>query len=203
MQGQVKKYLDDHTEKWNTIPAIVRMKNELDENLQAIKEKLKLTGEKTQPTTETKKSLKETVSLKAAILAGSVAAYAAEAGNNTLASIADWSENGLFKLGDQEFSTPVDTLIASATASLEALADQGVTEAQLTELQTSLDDFNELVGNPRKIQIREALRKKEISELIKSNMDLLNDRMDKSMLRYKLIDPIFYEGYERSRVIVG
>lgn len=203
MQHQVKKYLDNHSEKWSAIPAIVRQKNELDENLQAIKEKLGEGDESTKPITGTKNELKEIAALKAAILAGGVAAFAAETNDPKLGEAASLSKNTLYRLSDSSFRTPIDGLIALAKEKLTELSDQGITKAQIKELETTLDDFSELVGDPRRVQIQESLRKQELSELVKSGMTLLNDRMDKSMLRYKLIDPIFYEGYERSRVIVG
>jgi hypothetical protein len=203
MQAQVKKYLDGHTEKWNNIPAIVRYKNTLDANLQAIKEKEAEAGQSTRPITESKNDLKQTAALKAAILAGALAAYAAEQDDKVLADTANVTVSGLFKLADRTFAAPIEQLIAKAIGLLTELADQGVTEDQLTELTTALDDFNELVGNPRTSRINTALANRQVSELVSDNQTLLNDKVDKTMLRYRLIDPVFYEGYERSRVMVG
>ena len=202
MQIQVKKYLDGQVNKWNSIPAINRYKNSLDENLEAIKQK-QGKGKDSVSVTQTKNELKELASFKAAILAGGVAAYAADQEDNELASVADLTVSGLNKLPEPDFRAPIDALVSAAETHLKDLADQGISKEQLTELQTTLDDFDELIGNPRQIQISSALISREISELIKASMDLLNDQLDKSMLRYKLTDPTFYEGYERSRVIVG
>lgn len=200
---QVKKYLDDSTDKWNTVPALLRYKNTLDESLQAIHEKSKEVPQNSKPVTQQKNEVKAVAALKAAILAGAVSAYAAEHGNLQLQQAADLTKSALEKMSDRSFRAPIDHLIAAARAELEALADQGVTDEQLTELETTLDDFSELIGDPRRIQISAALKSRAVSDLINEIVSLLNDQLDKSMLRYKLIDPSFYEGYERARVIVG
>ena len=203
MQQQVKKYLDSHSDKWSMIPAILRYKNELDENLQAIREKEAGNSESSQPITASKNELKETVALKTAVLAGAIAAYAAEKEDKALARVAEVSNSSLYKLSEAAFSAPVKAIIDAAKEHLKALADQGVSREQVKELETALDDFDELSGKPRSIQISSALAAKEVSELVVANQNLLSGKLDKTMLRFRLTDPLFFEGYERSRVIVG
>ncbi len=209
-----KKFLDDHSEKWSSIKAIVRYKNELDENLQAIAEKQKETVPSSKPITALKNETKEVAALKAAILAGAMAAYAAEMEDKVLEEVAGFTRASVFRLPDAEFRQPVDQLINTAREELRKekvegfdqefrLSDQGVTDEQITELETTLDDYSELLGDPRRLQINIALRNKSISELVSGTYEMIQTKLDKSMLRFKLTDPTFYEGYERARVIVG
>lgn len=67
---QTKRHLDTNPEKWNGIPAIVRYKNTLDENIQAIEEKDLQANGKTQGVTITKNDQKNQLALKTAILCG-------------------------------------------------------------------------------------------------------------------------------------
>ena len=78
----------------------------------------------------------------------------------------------------------------------------GVTKAQVTDLLTSIDDFRELVGQPRLIQSQANVAKKAAEELVENAVDILNKKMDKVMLQFKYSNPSFYEGYKRARVIV-
>ena len=88
------------------------------------------------------------------------------------------------------------------TAHLKSLAPYGVTKAQVTDLLTSIDDFRELVGQPRLIQSQANVAKKAAKELVENAVDILNKKMDKVMLQFKYSNPSFYEGYQRARVIV-
>jgi hypothetical protein len=72
----------------------------------------------------------------------------------------------------------------------------------VTDLLTSVDDFRELVGQPRLIQSQTNLAKKVVEELVENALEILNNKMDKVMLQFQFSDPSFYEGYKRARVIV-
>ena len=72
----------------------------------------------------------------------------------------------------------------------------------MTDLLTSVDDFRELVGQPRLIQSKANVAKKAVEALVENAMKILNDKMDNVMLQYQFSNPSFYEGYKRARVIV-
>lgn len=199
---QVQRQLDNSPDKWTTIPAITRYKNELDDNIIAIRTKdLKASGS-SKGTTVTKQELKNQLSLKVAILCGAMYAYASEQGDEKLISEVGYTTSSLYKLPDTEYAQTVKTLVEKATALLESLTDQGVTADQLTEISTSLDDFHDLIGMPRTLTIQTNTAGVELEQLIQMTKDLMRDKLDKAMLRYKLMDTAFYEGYERARVLI-
>lgn len=207
----VKKYMDDHTGIWNNIPAIGRYKNELDANLLAVSEKLKVTVESSKPVTQQKGELKETAVKKAIILIGGLAAHAVETGDLRLAELSDFSKTDLQRASDNLFRVPIDKMIAAARELLQVesaegvppLSDQGITAEQLTDLESTLDDFSELIGDSRKLQIDSALHNKAVAELIADTYKLVQEKLDKSMKRFEASHPDFYEGYQRARVLVG
>ena len=88
------------------------------------------------------------------------------------------------------------------TSHRPALAKYGVTKAQVTDLETSVDDFRELVGHPRLKRTQANLAKKAVEELVESAVEVLNEKMDKVMLQFQFSNPSFYEGYKKARVIV-
>lgn len=199
---QTQRHLDTHPDKWTGVPAIVRYKNTLDENITLIRTKDLEAGGATKGVTITKQDLKNQLSLKAAILCGAAYAYASEANDQQLMEQTGYSPSALYKLSDTEFAQTVKALTNLITSRLADLADQGVTETQVTEVATSLDDFYEMIGMPRSVAIQSAMAGAELAQVIKATNDLLNNQLDKAMLRYRLTDPSFYEGYTRARTQV-
>ncbi len=199
---QVQRHLDQSPDKWSAIPAITRYKNTLDENLTAIKAKDLEASGNSKGLTVTKSELKNQLALKIAILCGAMYAYGSEKRDARLTSQVEYSPSSLYKMADMEFAQQVATLIALASDNVSELADQGVSDDQITESSSSLDDFYEMIGKPRTQYIQSNTASMEAAELISATLDLLRDQLDKAMLRYRLMDTAFYEGYERARVLV-
>ena len=72
----------------------------------------------------------------------------------------------------------------------------------ITEAETSLDDFKALIGQPRTIRNQAFAAKTALQELMDTTNDLLNNRLDPLMIRFKYSDTEFYSEYERARTIV-
>lgn len=202
MYVQVQRQMDAGIDKWTGVPAIVRQKNALDENIQLIKEKDQAQSGETMGVTATKNDLKYQVAQKAAIICGGLYAYASETGNLELEQASNYTANGLQRLSDNAFAQKVDAIMTLATEHMDDLADMGVTEDQITEVKTSLDDFREKIGMPRTLTINRSTASLELDELIKETTAILNNRLDRLMVRYKLTDIAFYEGYERARMLL-
>ena len=142
------------------------------------------------------------VAVKASILAGGIFAYASENNDNKLAVRADYSPSDLYKLRDSDFPKVVSEIIQAANENLTALADQGVTKEQVTDVETSLDDYRPLIGLARTITVEKGTAGAEVDQLIDGTNVMLRDQLDKSMLRFRLTDAAFYDGYQRARTIV-
>lgn len=105
-------------------------------------------------------------------------------------------------LRDVELPERLTYLTDLLTSHLKALADYGVTKAQVTDLVTSIEDFRELVGQPRLKRSQANVAKKAVEELVESAVAVLNDQLDKVMLQFQFSNATFYEGYKKARVIV-
>jgi len=103
---------------------------------------------------------------------------------------------------DIELPGRLTNLTDLLTAHRKSLEEYGVTKAQVTDLETSVDDFRELVGQPRLIQSQANLAKKAVEELVESALEILNSKLDKVMLQFQFSNTKFYEGYKKARVIV-
>ena len=197
-----QNYLDTNNATWSTIPIINTFKTKLDDLILGIKEQMKATGETTKGLTLSKNELKEQISIKTAILSGALSAYASVSENQDLLKNGDFSKSDIMDIRDAELPERVTFLIDLLNTHLTALADYGITEAQVTDLITSVDDFRDLVGQPRLKRSQANLSKKAITEHLESALELLNKQLDKVMLQFQFSNPSFYEGYKKARVIV-
>ena len=72
----------------------------------------------------------------------------------------------------------------------------------ITEAETSLDDFKALIGQPRFIRNRAFAAMTLLEELFDTTNDLLKNKLDPLMIRFKFTHTEFYSEYERARTIV-
>jgi hypothetical protein len=136
------------------------------------------------------------------VLSGALSAYASISENQDLLSNSYFAKSDIMSMRDVELAERVTHLTDLLTTHLSALADYGVSEAQVTDLTTSVDDFRELVGQPRLKRSQANLAKKAVGELVESAVEVLNKQLDKVMLQFQFSNPAFNEGYKKARVIV-
>lgn len=96
----------------------------------------------------------------------------------------------------------VAPVINAARKELPNLADYGITETQITELETSVDDFNSMIGRPRTIRNQTFVAISELQELVDTANGVANNKLDNLMLLFQAAQPGFFEEYKRARVIV-
>jgi hypothetical protein len=194
--------LDENTTLWNGIPVLLDVKNKFDELIQRIEE----VNEKTQPASKAVTASKTTVlkalAQKAVSLAGALQAYAAITGNAKLAGEVKLVQSDFDRARETDVEALVAPVIDNARAELENLADYGVNETMITEAETSLDDFKALIGQPRTIRNKAFAAMSLLEELFDTANDLLKNRLDPLMIRFKYSNTEFYSEYERARTIV-
>jgi LysM repeat protein len=194
--------LDASTTIWNGIPVVLNTKNDLDEIIQRIEE----TNEKTMPAskaiTADKDMVLEGLAQKALVLSGALQAYAAVTGNNVLAEQVKLVKSDLIRARETDVEALVMPVINAARAELANMADYGVTEAMITETETSLDAFKVLIGQPRTIRNQAFAAMDLLDELLDAANVILKNKLDPMMIRFKFTDTEFYSEYERARTIV-
>lgn len=198
----VQECLDDNPEKWNTIPVLVNLKNELDELLQRMQEQDALASNDSKSVTEQKNALRDILTQKTVMMAGAISSFAAITGDDELARQMHLTPSDFVQAKETDIESMVQPVIDAAVANSEALADYGVLPDQVTELETSLDDFKEKIGKPRHIRNQKFAAIKMIDQLIDEGRDLLTKKLDKLMIRFRYSDESFYDSYNRARTIV-
>lgn len=202
MVTSVQSFMDTNTVTWFPIAIISGIKTEIDDHVLGIRKNLKESGKSTKGITLDKDELHNNISIKSSILAGALFSYAAKTSNNDLKINSKLTKSDVINLRDIEIPERITLLTDYATTHLGALADYGVSAAQVTDLVTSVDDFRELIGIPRLNQSKTNLENKSAKEILKSVMRILNEELDNVMLQFQISNPIFYAGYEKARVIV-
>jgi len=86
---------------------------------------------------------------------------------------------------------------------LDELADFGISEAQITEIETTLDDFKHLIGEARNVRNTVYANINEADQLIDAGNQLLRNKVDKVMKVFELTHSNFYDLYTRARSIVN
>lgn len=152
--------------------------------------------------TTDKKASKDTLSRTASIIAGQIFAYAAKTKNNELKEAVDFSQTDLRRLKDGELVPRCQTIHDLGVTNLGALVDYNVTNATLTDLQTTIQNYAESVPKPRAAQTDRSTVKLNIKNLFIEADDILVEQMDKLVESMSKTQPDFVNTYKSARVII-
>ncbi|SFF47880.1 hypothetical protein [Sunxiuqinia elliptica] len=194
--------LDNYTMRWNTIPVMVTVKNELDELIQRIEQKNEETDAASLGTTAQKETTRQTLTEKAVTVSGILQAFAAFNDDLPLAEKVKLTKSDLLTCRETDVESLVRPVIDLARKRLGDLADFMLTEDMLVETETSLDSFKALIGQPRTIRNQAFAAINMLEELMDQTDALLKQKLDKLMIRFEFSDSVFFEEYTRARVIV-
>ncbi len=195
--------LNNNTSLWNTIPILVSMKNDLDELIQRIEAQNEKTNPGSVEITANKEEVKNGLAQKAMSLSGTLQAYAAINNLPEITAKVKLTKTDISRARETDIEALVKPLIDIARENLDQLVDFVVTEEIVSELETSLDDFKVLIGQPRVIRNQAFAAMDKLDELFDATNKLLKEKLDKIMIRFEYSDTEFYQEYIRARTIVG
>lgn len=145
---------------------------------------------------------KQTLCASTAEMAAMIYAYAATVGNNTLKMEADFPVSGLMKLRDDQLVPRCQNIHDTGETNREALADYGVTKANLADLQTAIDDYSAVIAKPRAAITNRKMQGETLDQLFEANDAILKDRMDKLAQTFRAANPDFVQTYEATRRVI-
>lgn len=202
MDIAVQSLLDQNPEKWNGLPVLVQIKNNFDELILRINAQNEKAGTISTAITKNKTLLRDQLVRKCLIISGAMHAYAAMNGNQGLIDQNSLTKSELENSRETELENKVQPVIDGARTNMEALAEYGINEELVNELETTVDEFTNLIGKPRIIRNQKYAAINQIDELSNEALNLLNNKLDKLMIRFQFTDPEFYDNYKRARTIV-
>ena len=205
MFGSVSDYMNLDTNKaiWSPMKAAVDTMAELDAMLGDLAKK---TGKQKAPTAGAagaKENVRLDYEAKILEIGDQLASIAAAANDPALAAQVQFSKAGLGKLPDDDLETTGKRVATLAQANMAALADHLVTAADVAELEGLTADFDAIKNQPRTAIAGRAGETATLPDLITAATNLLRDRLDKQMTKFRQTNPEFYAGYQSARVVVN
>lgn len=196
-------YLDDNILKWSSIPKVGEFKNEFESINTQIEAAQEAQHDAQVKLGKNKKQFKRMIAEKADILNDAVEAFAAVTDNPELENKMDTTASQLNHLKNEDFVVSIKEVVTEATNHKDVLiAEYGVTDAQITDVQTDLNGFQKILGKPRAYQIASIQATKDLVSLFKESDHVLNTKLDKVIKIFKRRDTNFYNGYLAARAIV-
>jgi phenylalanyl-tRNA synthetase alpha subunit len=202
MFDSVQAVLNNHEENWNIIPIMVKLKKQFDELIQQIEKLSEEANPGTSKITTGKKVLRKVLVIKATGLSGILQSFASMKKDAALLQRVTFTKSDLNRAKEKEVAAMVRPLLSVARQHLDKLSDYGISEEILTEVETSVNNFDEVIGAPREVKNRAFSKTAAIKDLFFQTNELLRNHFDKLMIRFKEIAPVFYDEYIRARTIV-
>jgi len=204
MFGTVSDYMNSDTNKpiWTPMKAAVDTMAEVDAGIIVIGKK---TGRQKTPTTgaaDAKGNVRHDYEAKILEIGDQLSSIAAAAKDAVLAPQVEFSKAGLGKLSDDDLETAGKRVATLAKANTAALADHLVTGRGGAKLEQLTADFHKIKNQPRTTIAGRAGETATLPDLITAETNLLRDRLDKQMTKFRLSHPEFYAGYLSARVVV-
>lgn len=196
-------YLDLNADIWQSIAKIGQVKNQLSEKSLDI-DTAAMQQEKTQVNVgKVKLALKRTMCDKADIVNDLLEVYAIMNGKDRLAEKMADSASDLFRMKNDDMLRRVKIIIDSALKHRDDLvAEYGLTEEQIADLQADYDRYLELNGQPREYIIKTGMATQNLEILFSEVNDLLCNHLDNLLKVFKRRNPAFYNGYLKARIVV-
>ncbi len=151
--------------------------------------------------TADKKNFKETVCQLTVDIAGMISAYAVETSNSTLKQEVNLTISRLKRKSDTELVLICQAVHDRAVEFKAELGDYGVTNDMTAELQTAITNYADASPKPRTAIGKRKTRKEIIKQLFRELDEILKDRMDALMGKFRTSKPEFYQTYFNLREI--
>ncbi len=134
---------------------------------------------------------------------GILQAYAAFNNDTVLAGKVKFVKSDFTRARETDVEAMISPFIAIVREKINELVDFSITEESIVEMETSLDNFKVLIGQPRTIRNQAFAAMTVLDELFDETNNLLKDKLDKLMIRFEFTNSEFFSEYKRARTIVG
>ena len=135
-------------------------------------------------------------------IAGDLHALAVKNGNTAMQAKCDIQPTDLNRLGDTEVAPRCQEIRDLANTNAAALVAFGVTAADITALQTAIDDYKALMTKPREAVVARKGVTTDIGDTEDAATELLETELDKSMKKFETKNADFFGEYKNARMII-
>ncbi|MBS3772385.1 MAG: hypothetical protein KGY69_19195 [Bacteroidales bacterium] len=198
----VQNKCNDNKDIWSNMPGFVDTFGRFENLVSKINKQQEIQKGKTTGVTKSKQREEDEMIQATVKTASAVHAFASIIGDDELMSKVNYSPSYLMRLRDTDLRAVCQTIHDAAQSVIDHLADYGKTPEDLDKLQQEIDDFSEMIAEPRSAIGTRATATRQLEELFSEADTLLRDQLDMLMVNYKSSHPRFYNMYTSARMIV-
>ncbi len=202
MGASVSVYMDKNKTIWSGVKAIADAVNDVNTTLTGMADADKKQQSARKGAGEDKLSVRHDFEDQILLIADQLVAYGEATQNPKLVAQAETTLPTLDKLSAQDLIAAGKTYSDLATANLAALADYGIAQDDVTELDDLTASFGKVKTEPRDAVVEQSKQTGTVQGLTATLLTILRRRLDKLMTQFKRTNPEFYAGYLSARVIV-
>lgn len=149
-----------------------------------------------------KNESRQNVAKKVTEIAGLIYAFASAAKNNTLKQEVNTSETRLLQANEERFVSRCQNVYAKGMENVAALADYGITNQTLEDLQSAINDYLAKSPSTRNAAGNRKTLNSNLTALFKEADTLLKEQIDKLIVVFRAEHPDFVKTYEANRIII-
>lgn len=195
MYLNVQHVLQRNEPVWRTVAAYGQSLEAFNRNVEQINALNKQRQLNSKGITLSKTQAKELMVERTMLLAGAMKALASVTGDVVLTSNASINQTTLINTRDTDIDDLCQHLHDLAQEKLAALADFGITQADLDVVQQAIQTFTATIGKPKDTISQVKSFNEQIDSLFKANDKILNEQLDNLMYRFKASYVAFYNEY--------
>ncbi len=202
MASTVSAYMGKNKTIWGGVKAITDTMTEVDAEIAAIAEADKKQQAPTTGAAEDKATVRHEYEDQILLIADQLASLAAKKKDAVLEAQVELSLAALDKLSAELLEASGKRVSGLATANIAALADYGITAADVTALDNLTAKFHGAKTAPREAVVGRKQQTDVMPGRIANLRSILRRQLDRQMTAFKRSNPEFYAGYLSARVIV-
>ncbi|MBP6390874.1 MAG: hypothetical protein KA175_14255 [Flavobacteriales bacterium] len=187
---------------WTTFLPFKTAHDEFVDNLNSLKAAAQVQKQILKGVAVDKVLKREAMVKKATEVAQGIYAYAVDQGNEVLRGQMSVGKSTFYRQRDGVIAVMCQNVHDTGVAELANLGPYGLLAADMTSLQGLIDAYEAVISSPRTAVGVRKNATTEIDILVKDNMKILANRMDKLMPEFETSDPAFYNEYFNSRMII-
>lgn len=202
MFNTVDSLMDKNQSIWGVVPAITVTVADVKAGIAAIGESVRRQQSPTGGARDEKVAVRLSFEEKILEIADQLSALAAKNKDANLGAQVELTLSALDKQDVDVLEQTGKRVSGLATPNLAALADYGITQADVTELNNLTTKFHGVKNAPRTAISGRAGETDTQPGLVANVTSILRNRLDKQMTKFKKSHPEFFAAYRSARVIV-
>ena len=139
---------------------------------------------------------------EAAGIAAAIFAYASSISDNEMKEQVNYPVSKLQNTNDELLIPVCNNILSIATTNAAAIIPYGVSAARVTAFEDIIEDYQNLIPNPRNAVSNRSAVRTSIKNLFKDADLMLKSQLDKLALQFKTTEEDFYNTYRNNRIIL-